>query len=484
MELATLAHSITQAQPPLEFIPPEFNPWILRPVKWALPLWLRSRTPVDRVEASNVEQLVECFEQFQAGKIRLLIAFRHPSPVDPFCLGQLLWNDMPRTARQQGISLQQPHIHFLYDRGIPLWAGAFAGWLFSKLGGVPIHRGKLDLLGLRTARTLFLNGKFPMMAAPEGGTNGHNEIVSPLEPGISQLCFWCVEDLQKAKRPETVVVLPLALQYRYINPPWDALDDLLSRLEDLSGLSSASDESLTLPPAIAARLSGPQAALYPRLYRLGEHLLGEMEKFYQHFYGFKSIGQKIPSERDRTAGSDVANSDNLPTHLSARLEALFEAALQVAENYFQISANGTFIDRCRRLEQAGWDRIYRDDLKLNEALSPVARGLADRIAEEAALRMWHMRLVESFVAVTGQYVLEKPTADRFADTALLLWDTVTRIQQGTPLRRPCLGRQQAQITVGQPIAVSERWDSYRTNRRQAINDLTQELQIALESAIA
>ncbi|WP_071599813.1 hypothetical protein [Mastigocladopsis repens] len=44
--------------------------------------------------------------------------------------------------------------------------------------------------------------------------------------------------------------------------------------------------------------------------------------------------------------------------------------------------------------------------------------LGDRIAEEANLRMWHMRLVESFVAVTGNYVHEKPTAERFAETTL------------------------------------------------------------------
>jgi hypothetical protein len=37
--------------------------------------------------------------------------------------------------------------------------------------------------------------------------------------------------------------------------------------------------------------------------------------------------------------------------------------------------------------------------------------------------------------------------------------------------------------VGTPISVSDRWESYATNRRtakQAVGDLTQELQTALE----
>ncbi len=100
--------------------------------------------------------------------------------------------------RKTGVRLQSPiHAHFMYDRGIPLWAGPFMGWLYSRLGGTPILRGKVDRMGLRSARNLFANGVFPIAAAPEGATNGHTEIVSPLEPGISQLGFWCVEDLKK-----------------------------------------------------------------------------------------------------------------------------------------------------------------------------------------------------------------------------------------------------------------------------------------------
>ena len=71
-------------------------------------------------------------------------------------------------------------------------------------------------------------------------------------------------------------------------------------------------------------------------------------------------------------------------------------------------------DRAEVRQLVGWEFIYREDLKKLESLSPAERGLADLMAEEASLKMWHMRLVESFVAVTGSYVLEKPTIERFA----------------------------------------------------------------------
>ncbi|PSB17923.1 1-acyl-sn-glycerol-3-phosphate acyltransferase [Phormidesmis priestleyi ULC007] len=461
------SRSPNQAQPPLEFIAPDINLNVVKLVKLALPLWMRLKTPLTRVEAKNVEQLIDLYQQFQSGKVRLLFAFRHPSVQDPICMGYLLHYLMPKLAKQQGIRLKPPtHAHFMYDRGIPLWAGSLAGWLYSKLGGTPIHRGKLDRVGLRSARDLFANGAFPLLAAPEGATNGHNETISPLEPGIAQIGFWCVEDLIKAGRSEKVLIVPIGIQYRYITPPWKALEKLLSDLEADSGiLREANDEK--------------EGHLYRRLYQLAEHLLTVMEEFYTRFYH-----QTLPTTAAQSSEIEgVSPGSN--AEFAVRLEALLNVALQVAEQYFNIQPKGSVIDRCRKLEQAGWDYVFRDDLHL-ETLSPLERGLADRIAEEASLRIWHMRLVESFVAVTGKYVLEKPTAERFAETTLLMWDVITKIKGGNAFKRPMLGQQCGLVTIGQPISVSDRWDTYHSNRRagkQAVSDLTQDLQTALESLI-
>jgi hypothetical protein len=97
--------------------------------------------------------------------------------------------------------------------------------------------------------------------------------------------------------------------------------------------------------------------------------------------------------------------------------------------------------------------------------------------------MWHMRLVESFVAVTGRYVKENPSFERFAETTLLVWTTMTRIKGQKISKRPDLGKQQVQMTVGEPISVSERWNAYKTNRRSAVSHLTADLQTALERMI-
>ncbi|MBH8555233.1 1-acyl-sn-glycerol-3-phosphate acyltransferase [Nostocaceae cyanobacterium CENA357] len=470
-----MPRSIQSTQPPLKFIPQRFNPFVLQIVRWLLPFVLRFRTRpwlptgIVHIESKNAEILAKLYQQFQAGKIRFLIAFRHPEVEDPLCMLYLLSRIVPRVARQQGILLQHPvHSYFLYDRGMTVWAGNWLGWLFSRVGGVPIRRGRrLDRQAIQTARELFANGKLPIAVAPEGGNNGHSGIVSPLEPGVAQMGFWCVEDLQKANRSETVFIVPVGIQYRYVEKPWSKIDWLLSKLEADSGLPvNEIDPSASL---------NQQEIYYQRIYRLGEYLITEMEEFYRRFYH-----QDIP----KTISTEEFASPN--EILIARLHRLMDKALKVAEEYFGIQPQGNFIDRCRRLEEAGWNYIYREDIPDINALPPFKRGLADWIAEEADLRMRHMRLVESFVAVNSTHIQEQPTAEKFAETTLLMFDMLSRIQDTTFPGRPRLGWKEAQITVGEPISVTERWENLQGDRhaiRQAVSDLTKDLQVALEKLL-
>ncbi|MEH2009690.1 1-acyl-sn-glycerol-3-phosphate acyltransferase [Nostoc sp.] len=460
-----MADVIYQAQAPLEFIPPAFNPLFLRVVHLLLPTYINWQTAITQIEADNVEVLVDLYRQFQDGKIRFMLAFRHPKTDDPFCLSYLFSQLVPKVARSQGTTLEFPiHAHFIYDRGIPLWAGSYVGWIASHLGATPIQRGKADWTGLRSARDLFANGKFPMAAAPEGATNGLSENISPLEPGIAQLSFWCAEDLHKAGRDQQVLIVPVGIKYSYVDAPWDAIANLLSELEAASGLP-------VNPPEDASVES-----LYPRLLTLAEHLLSLMEEFYTRFHHQKLADAK-------TLVGEIEDRNEV---LAVRLQALLNAALQISEQYFDLQPKGNLTDRCRRVEQAGWNYIFREEFKDVKGVSAVEKALGDRVAEEANARMWHMRLVESYVAVSGNYIRENPTAERFAETILIIWQMIAKIKGDKAVRRPQLGKQKVKITVGEPISVSERYLAYQGNRlaaRQAVAEVTNDLQHALEGLI-
>jgi 1-acyl-sn-glycerol-3-phosphate acyltransferase len=474
-----MRHDLPQAKTRLKFISPQFNPLIYYLTQWLLPILLRFRLRpwlpcgIAKIETTGAELLASLYEKFQKGDIRFLMAFRHPEVDDPLCMMHLFSKAVPKAAKKKGITLHLPtHSHFLYDRGMTIWAGDWLGWFFSSLGGLPIHRGKrLDKVGLKTARDLFANGMLPITVAPEGATNGHSERISPLEPGVAQLSFWCVEDLEKANRLEEVFIVPIGIQYSYINPNWEKIHWLLSKLEADCGLYSAvSSEGLEKLDAL-----DPSADLYERLFNLGEHVVSLMEKFYSRFYHQPFNHKPIDEEF----------SDNNQA-LGVRIKALLDSSLKAAEQFFGLESQGTIIERCRRLEAASWDDIYRSDLPDVEDLTPIERGLADWIAEEAGLRVLHMRLAESFVAVTGSYVKEKPSFERFAETSLILFDLIARIKGEKSPKRPRLGWRQANLTVGNPISVTNRWENYQISRqaaREEINKLTDELQTSLEKMI-
>jgi 1-acyl-sn-glycerol-3-phosphate acyltransferase len=443
---------LAEAQPPLRFIPPaRRRGWVRWLVRLLLPVLLRS-DGVARVQAEGVAELAGWFEAQQQGRVRLFLAFRHPSTRDPLVLAWLFWCAVPTLARRQGRPLRSPvHAQFLYDRGIPLWAGALVGWVLCSLGGVPIQRGKLDRQALRMARELAVDGPFPLAIAPEGATNGHGELISPLEPGLAQLAFWACEDLDAAGRCERVVIVPIGLRYPLLRPDWPRIERILTLLEQRLGLPAASARAPDCPG------SGPESRMeaadeedhrYARLVALAEAMLGELEGFYRQAHGLR-FDASAPFQD--------------------RMARLRDQVLELVEARFGLRSQGTLQERCRRIEQAGWERIYRGDLA---TLSPVGRGLADWTAAEASLCLDHMRLVEPFTAINGRYVVERPTPDRYAELLQILWQSVVWLEGRTEARPPSLGPCRAVLQVGPAIDVTGSLGAYRRDRRAAVEALT------------
>ncbi|MEN9226006.1 MAG: 1-acyl-sn-glycerol-3-phosphate acyltransferase [Thermostichus sp. DRC_bins_24] len=456
------------AHPPLDFIPQAYSAWVLRLVHGILPLLLRVRvrrwlpSGIAKVEATGAETLAQLYRQFQEGRIRLILAFRHVEVDDPLPGLYFFSRLVPQAARRHGIPLKWPvHVHFLYDRGMPLWGGGWLGWLLAHLGGIPVHRGRrVDRLALNASRRLLIDGQFPFAVAPEGATNGHSERLNPLEPGTAQLCFWCVEDLAKAGRSEAVVIVPVGIQYRYTDPSWEKLERLLQRLERLSGL---------VVQPLDPKAEKQRNTLYAqRVCRLGQHLLTQMEAFYVPNHNSHEEEQAAPD-------------------FNTRLDRVCQRALEIAETHFGLPvAQGDWNGRCRRIEEAAWTQIYREELRDPSSLSPLWRGLLDWKAQQATLQMQHMRLVESCVAVREEYLLEKPSFERLAETTLILFDVLARLKGEAYPARPRLGWRGVRFTVGDPISVTERWENYRQGRqgsKQAVAQLTQDLQLALERMI-
>ena len=478
---------IERFQPALAPIAPAFRPWVLAVVQGLLPLLLRLRifpwlpAAITAIEVEGDDTLAHCWHRFGSGQARLVLAFRHVEVDDPLLGLHLLSRVLPRRAARLGLNLGAPlHAQFLFDRGMPLWAGRPLGWLLASLGGVSLRRGRQpDWTALRQARQLVLAGRFPFAVAPEGATNGHSECIGPLEPGVAQLALWCVDDLRQAGRSEEVLLLPIAIQYTYRKADWPRLARLMTKLEAWMGLPAPAQSRSLMAAAdalVGDRTGDAVDGPYGRLVRISEALLDRLECLDGSCSGMAFTRGGLPRGPAQPSAKTV--------RLSWRLEQLVERCLVLAESHFGCPSTGTTAQRCRRVEEQSWRWIYRDDLPPRQQLSPLDRALADRAAHGAALAALPMRLAETFVAVSGSYVAERPSFERFMETTLLIHDALARIHtEGLPAR-PRLGARRARITIGTSISVTECSRGLdQAKRRQLLASLSEDLRRAFEQAL-
>ena len=437
-----MAVDLTRVQPPLKVYSPKVNQFILRFIRFLTPFWLRWQCGIKQIETRYVDRLVVATKKFQDGKARYIIAFRHPTTDDPFGMLYLLSYALPEQAREMGIKFAKPpHSFFVYDRGISMWAGDYINWLFPALGGISTFRSKLDRTALNLMRKQITNGEAPLSMAPEGGTNGKSEIVAELEPGIAQIGFWAAEDLLKEGRTEEMLIIPVGIQYQYSQESWGKIDKVIATIEKECGINQS-------PITPATR--------YQRLYDLGSYLVQWVNDHYKTFYG--NYAQK---------DKNVPESSELAT----RVDDLADRILSVTEMSFGIKAKGTPIDRCRRLEQAGWDRIFRNDIKDIEQLSQVERSFADQLALEANYSNWHMKIAESILGVTSDYVSQNPSPSRYIEVLKLMWSVLERVTDRNPdsvfKKEPSFGDRKLTLSVAEPISVSEHLSEYQSSRTAA-----------------
>ncbi len=252
---------------------------------------------------------------------------------------------------------------------------------------------------------------------------------------------------------------------------------------------------------------------YGRLLRLAEAFLDRLERHY------RGSGEPPPNRNDRDRGGsspprplalrpESARSESFTPNSTAtvglsepgqpadqpdpgqsgslgwRIEQLVERCLTLAESCFGCPSSGTAEQRCRRLEEQSWRWIYREDLPPRRQLSPLDRALADRAAHGASLAVMPMRLAETFVAVSGTYVTERPSFERFMETTLLIHDALARIcGEGLPAR-PRLGARRARISIGAAIDVSACCQGRgKGERRQLLACLSEDLRRSFEQAL-
>jgi hypothetical protein len=419
---------MTRFDPPRRVLPrpvlsvPRLDPLADYIVRSIGPAFVRFALKLEGTDFVHGERLVKAYADFEAGRSRLLLAFRHPYGDEPQILSRALSGALPREARRLGLAPPaDPRAIFVHGYEVSLWSGPFVRWLLPRTGAIPVHHARLDPAGIGAIRKAFAEGPLPLAIAPEGQASYQSESAPRIEPGTMRLARWCAQDLERSGRAASVAVLPLSIHYRFEENE-EKLDAFISRVE---GRVDPGHRPLHPVPSTPQRLT----ALFDRI-------LGVAERHY-------GIGNRSAAGSADGTGREA---------LLSRRDALIETALRRGEAVFGLRAAGDPIDRVYRIRNEGWDRIYPPGTLPRRG--GLERALADRKAGEAWHAMRHMELVDILWYIDPGYWEEDPRFDRLAESARNLADILSRLEGGTIADRPEALKKRATVIAGTPIRVT------------------------------
>ncbi len=252
-------------------------------------------------------------------------------------------------------------------------------------GVFSVDREGADLAAVRQARSVLEKERHPLVIFPEGEVYHTNERVTPFRDGPGAIALMAARKADRA-----VYCVPCALRYEYLQDPTPELLSLMDELET----------------AVHWR-PRPHLDLAERVYQLAEAILALKEI---EFCG-RTFEGRVPQ----------------------RIAQLIEAVLQPIESRYEIDSGGlTVPERVKA--------VRRHAIKKLEELAD----------DDPARQAWINDLDDVFLVIQafsypGDYVTEKPSVERIAETLDKLEEDLLR--ESATIR----GQRRATIIFGKPI---------------------------------
>jgi 1-acyl-sn-glycerol-3-phosphate acyltransferase len=374
-----------------------------------LPLALRHRK-VLRVEIDEAD-----IARLQALKHeRVVLTPNHPTNTDP-----ALMVELSRRAKT-------PFYYLSCREAFDGWRG-YWGKLIQRLGAYSVVRGTIDRESFRYTRELLAKPKTKLVIFPEGEVYSQNDSLLPFQVGAIQLALWGQEEA-RAKEPNArVLLLPVALRYRFAGDVSHELDIKLQMLE----------EKLQLPPLSRDALL---ENLYARMRRVAVTILSDVEQEYS-----------LP---------EVEDADLTPRFLAAKEAALSRAAQLLGEKM----PRGSIPERMRVL-------LHHAESELHELQNDETQDEPLREREARVLRAWRdLERLANWVAIYDGYASSSPTLERLAEV-------IYRLEADAFGEATFAGTRIATVRVGEPIELPD-----EISRRE-LPQWTQQLEDAVRALL-
>lgn len=291
---------------------------------------------------------------------KTIVVFRHPSIDDP----PLVYDTVQRLLIRAGRRREAPV--FLYGRDVPVWGGGITEWILPRVGAISVFHEQVRRDSLDAVYDAFRRRKLPVALAPEAQITYHNYRVAPTQRGVAHLAVEAAR--ARADDPETVVILPVAPEYRYPDTRHRQFAAVVERVTrrltaDAGGADGGADGA-SIRDGVAA------------VWDLADHLFRILERHYR-------------------LEPAVTMND--------RMRAIVEAALYAGEKAYGVESDDAedTISRVFRLRSIYWERRFP-----MEAETPLERDLQDLVSVEARGGARHFQIVDVMAYLDFDYLLE------------------------------------------------------------------------------
>lgn len=295
-----------------------------------------------------------------------------------------------------------------------------SGWFLQRMGAFSVDREGCDRRAIKQAMELLTTGK-ALCIFPEGEIYHTNERLTPLREGVAFIAATAQRELDKAKSPANVWLVPLCIRYRFVG---DVLPELKKAM-------TALEERVLLTPR-------PDLPLHERIIRFGELALMIKEK--------EHLGQ--------------AGQGTLPDRLSALARHILARREQTHLN--KVADGEPIPVRVKMLRQHLLESVWEQDCA-PEAFETVREALGD------------VHLALQLYSYPGDYISSEPSIERMAETIEKYEEDVFG-KYATPK-----GDRIATVAVGGPIGVKQHSAAGRL--RAVVGDLTAKLESSLRALV-
>ena len=312
--------------------------------------------------------------------------------------------------------------------------GRIRSFFMQRFGVYSVTRGSIDRESFRTTRNLLTEGKHPLVIFAEGEISRQNDTVLPFESGVVQLCFWALDDMAKADTVKPLYAVPIGIKYIYDEEMWGEIEETLTRLER----------------EILPQDSPPAEDLYGRLRTIGTAIVSILEQEY-----------KLRADEDRP--------------LNERIEALREHILSQMEEFMGVTPRTTALPRTRvrALKNLIDAEVYRE----TEEIPAYERQIHEQRLEKFQEFYPDLNRLFNFIAIYDGYVGETQSPERFLEV-------ITRIEREVFGDSKPRGPRIAFMRFGTPKNLLDRYETYKQDKKQTVQDITLELETEVQALIS